>query len=200
MSNYLEKYHKFINCVGRFGAVDVSFVQVFFDIKYGTSLLKLRKMVEDNVLEKINKKDIISKNYFRLSNKYLAEFGYKKPKFRLSSFNHDIQVAINLITFSRNYKCDFLTEREIRSDLSLRKNKDKKTHYPDGALTINNELIAIEIELSKKSTQRLMSIFSWYNNQNIYSKVIYFCSKDVRDFIEKNATFLKTRLKIISID
>ncbi len=98
----------------------------------------------------------------------------------ISSLNHDlISNDILIEHLLTSTITEFVTERELRQNKEI-------DHYPDLILTdINNGKIAIEIELTRKSLQRIENIKKYYLTELSIDKVIYYVNDDLISFIQR---------------
>jgi len=82
--------------------------------------------------------------------------------------------------------CDFLPERRIRAEKGIT-TKNHKVHIPDGLMLLGDRQVAIEVELSVKSSKRLEKIISHYRRDVHIDEVWYFCgSKEVHNKLERH--------------
>lgn len=118
-----------------------------------------------------------------------------------------------LLTFLDDYQDDnvgFQTERDIikeeqisRSATELNKpNKIKNLwkEVPDIVITINGKVIAIEVEISRKTNKRIEQKLKKYKNQERYDSVFYICgNEDIRRAVENINDNLNAGIRLLML-
>lgn len=120
----------------------------------------------------------------------------------LATYRHDLLVTSLSFELCSQYNGRFTTERELRHAGRIKNSGSshslKTEHTPDGVLIFNDKRVAIEVELSQKSTRRLDSIYHFYLGNFDYNEVWYFCgSEGVKAQIENcfnHSAFLKAMM------
>lgn len=97
----------------------------------------------------------------------------------LGTYFHDLEVVnIALKFYAKGYEIE--TEKEIIAKQNRGIGQiGKKERVPDLVLHKNNEKIAIEYEKAIKSPGRMKTILNYYARQRNYTRVIFYCEKDV---------------------
>jgi Uma2 family endonuclease len=94
----------------------------------------------------------------------------------LANYHHDLAVLtlhLKLRTFYPDTA--WISERKLKHD-KYKLGVGQQGHLPDGILVFpDNKQIAIEVELSCKSKQRLEAILKTYTTQFSLQEVWYFC-------------------------
>jgi len=105
------------------------------------------------------------------------------------------QVLLSFLDDYRNDDVSFQTERDIireeqislsKADLSKpNKIKNLWKEVPDIVLTIDGKVIAIEVEISRKTNKRIEQKLKKYKSQKRYDSVFYICgNEDIRRAVE----------------
>lgn len=121
---------------------------------------------------------------------------------RVGTYKHDLKVVD---VYLESGLIESNPERRIRREL-MSGGVDKKRanlHVPDFEVKDpdkEGKLIAFEIELTRKKKERLSKILKFYLTQTKYSKVKYYCSDDVFDFIVENTSKYKNFFDVTKID
>ena len=99
----------------------------------------------------------------------------------LNSLKHDLIVNNVLINKIKQNQClEFQTERELRQ-------KGELDHYPDLLITtVEEKCIAIEIELTRKSTGRIEKILQFYLCNLWIDEVQYYCDHSLYSFLKRS--------------
>jgi DNA-binding Lrp family transcriptional regulator len=108
------------------------------------------------------------------------------------TFEHDYTLTGLYIWLVQQYPGRAITtDRELRRDQGVGRligERGKRLHLPDGILELENERIAVELENSVKSKDRLQAIFRQYYADHNIDQVWYFATcAGVRNVIANNA-------------
>ena len=95
----------------------------------------------------------------------------------LTDYDHDLKVVDIALHFEKKYGY-WKSERELKSDKGISGGFGSKTHIPDGITKINDTLIGIEVELTRKGKDRLKKIFMQHVRSIDYQKVWYFVNDE----------------------
>ncbi len=124
---------------------------------------------------------------YRVSHKGVELSGSALPPLRnvpRGTYYHDVLVTALSLQLSRRHSSQFITERELRHN-DNQEVFGKLGHTADGVLLMNDQRIAIEVELSKKSKRRMMTIMQHYLKNFEMKEVWYFCgNSEVRRLVE----------------
>jgi len=187
-----EKDYDLINLINRWHYLTIEEMTILTGKAMQTMAWRANRLVELKLLKK--KKELISREvYFQGTN-----------PFKLTYYNHDHSVKILANKFSKQYNCDYLTSKEIKSNL-IKKNGVNflGVKVPDLILLKDDKKIAIESEITQKAKNRQKINLDKYKDDlsfNLYSLVIYVCeTKAIKErldkvIIEKEIEGLKTIL------
>lgn len=119
-----------------------------------------------------------------LTKKGNDKIGSKPPrKIALATLEHDLNVIYFYLALRDKYKNhDIITDRELLRDNYKIGNKG---HRPDLLIIGDDDYIAVEVELSIKTTKRLRNIKNYYLDHSEYTKVLYLCNKTTYNYINK---------------
>jgi hypothetical protein len=110
--------------------------------------------------------------------------GSKQPKkINLSTFEHDINNIFVYIALTKKY-----SNATIKTDKELLRDNYKmgeRGHRPDLILIDDNDYIAVEVELTRKTANRLKKIKQYYLDNDEYTKVVYICNNVAYNYIKK---------------
>lgn len=102
----------------------------------------------------------------------------------LATYRHDLMVLTVSQSLLKQYGGVFLSERQLRHEAGILK-FNANEHMSDGLLVYDDSRIAIEVELTKKSKQRLEKIIHYYLKRFDVKEVWYLCGdKAVRKQID----------------
>lgn len=171
--------------VNRFNYVYLEHIAKMFDLS-----LESRRAYQ--VVKKLKAKGFLkSKEVFArqpqaifLGKKGADILGVKQPrKINLSTFEHDLNNVFFYIALTKKYP-----NATIKSDKELLKDNYKigeTGHRPDLIIIDDNDYIAVEIELTRKTVKRLKKIKNYYLDNHEYTKVLYFCNGVTYNYISK---------------
>ena len=177
-----------LHFINKFGYVNSLHIQKMFVMTQPRTSQILSRLVKADYLKK---EHILAKEpYIYLLRTKATELikANRVKKVSLQNLKHnlcvvDVYIDLKLQKPELNIKSD----RELRAGIKF--TKKKRPHQPD--LVIQTEEIngkqniAVEIELSRKSKDRLKSISSHYSIWSDYLKVDYYCSSSVYSHIKK---------------
>lgn len=195
-----DKQIELLQIIGRFGYLDSKILEAHFNITQ-QSLNKRIKILADKKLLKIDKTCLAgynNKSLYFLTEKAREMFQLPQPKFRFSTYQHDMLVAMVLIKLSHLHNAIFKTEREIRAELGFA----TKEHIPDGIIFIKKNdkdfTIALEIETTKKKKDKLKKNFDFYYTMSKYNLVWYYCNNLTFSWVKNNNKYEK--IKTLNLD
>ena len=104
-------------------------------------------------------------------------------KIALATLDHDLNIIYFYLALRDRYvNHDIMTDRELLKD----NYKIGDTgHRPDLLIIGDNDYIAVEIELSRKTANRLKKIKNYYLDNHEYTKVLYLCNGNTYNYIKK---------------
>ena len=114
----------------------------------------------------------------------------KLRELHIATLKHDLSVVDVFLGMCGNDRVEsFMTEREIRKNCDW-------DHYPDMILRHGKERISLEIELSRKSKNRMENIRNFYLKNMEIDKVVYFVPRELMDYLNScfdGIDFIETR-------
>ncbi len=134
----------------------------------------------------------------------LSELGLAYTKYipKLSALPHLYLVnQLRLIHEQRNAEYLWKSERTLRTELPKREAGVSVSHIPDGVISDPNGFIALEVELSIKSQERLIAIFqalleeAGEEDQPKYARVWYFATTATQHHLEEALDNLEPSLQ-----
>lgn len=112
----------------------------------------------------------------------------------LANYHHNLSLTSLLLDLQEKLNCTITYEREIRKKLAQNP-KAQYQHIPDAILKIKAQKIAIELELTRKSTKRFDKIFKFYLSSLDFCEIWYFSNNtEVINFLARysqKSKFLK---------
>lgn len=183
-----ERDLKILHFINKFGYVNSVHIQKMFEMTQPRTSQILSRLVKADYLKK---EQILAKEpciYLLRTKATELIKANRVKKVSLQNLKHnlcvvDVYIDLKLQKPELNIKSD----RELRAGIKF--TKKKRPHQPD--LVIQTEEIngkkniAVEIELSRKSKDRLKSISSHYSIWSDYLKADYYCSSSVYSHIRK---------------
>lgn len=165
--------------INAFGYVDVNFIEQRFQLQKKLAYRRLKKLVDNNYL-KHSRVLYGEPGVYQVTHKgaQLSE-DHLPPLKRISfaTYCHTLAVAHASIALIKQFGGSFLTERMLR--LTKREmDAGACEHNCDGVLILNDKKIAIEVELTMKTKQRIEDIMMDYSLQSEYSEVWYLCGNE----------------------
>ena len=193
-----ERDINLLHWINGLGFIDIEHAKTKLNIDKSTAYKRLKKLVDNNYLiyEKIffNSPGVyrLSKKGFQSSNDDLSPLA----RINIAKYNHDITVAKVALFLTNKYsEKSFISERRIRRFRS-QNNFNEKGHICAGCITIGNQKIALEIELSGKSRHRREAIIKYYTRAFEYDQIWYIYATDA---IKKQILPLISRRKFIKL-
>lgn len=120
-------------------------------------------------------------------------------KISLGSYHHTIALIIVYLKVLKKYpNCTWIGERYLLNQ-KFESGVGKKGHIADALLRIDDKTVALEIELSLKSVERLLAIIREYGTNMNITEVWYFCSKEVLNKLKKIASHI-SYLKLYNLE
>lgn len=115
-------------------------------------------------------------------------------KIPLSHYDHYLKVIDVYFHLKKQYPdAHWISERHVLKK-QFSRGLGQKGHIEDGVLVLNDQQIAIEVELSKKGSYRVEKIVKGYASRFEIQSVWYFCEDAVRpalDRLSEKYTYLK---------
>jgi len=170
------------------GFVTLPQAATWMDASYYAARRRLRVLVDNGYLERKRfehggaRVHWLTTKGWEVSSDSLAP---PKAINRITYF-HDTTLVDVALTVAAQTGGSFFPERRLRADL-LAKGRRTQSHLPDGLLYIDGRKpIAIELEMSVKTIDRLDRIISGYITNLRLEEVWYFVTnKDVRNAVER---------------
>ncbi|MGD6793827.1 hypothetical protein [Metabacillus indicus] len=205
MNLLAEKQEEVLQVINRFGVITTTQLSAFLkgNISHVTVYNTKRKLLSLGFLieEKIGYQLILAMRPSGVE--YLGSSLTRFTKFNYSTLNHQLVVndcilSLNSIAEKNGLPFEFITERELRSEYieqnfskSDRRNttllKRIADRIPDFVLLENDERIACEVELTRKSSKRYIEKMNRYRNEILngqYNQVRYLCENEtIRDTV-----------------
>lgn len=175
--------------INRLGFLNIDQIATHFHISKPTAYARLRKLVKGQYLthEYCLHSEPGVYRVTRLGADIADDPIPPLKELRLGSFKHDTVVASVMIRLATKYNCEVTTERELRRNTPFKK-RERKTHFPDGLLNLPDKKVAIEVELTSKSSWRLKDIIFQHHCNFTYDEVWYFCgSKAVEKKVREHS-------------
>lgn len=173
--------------INSIGYVTIEHIVTWLNISYVTAYARLRKLVNNGYLlhERIFH---CQPGIYRVSHEGAKICSSPLPPLRkvvLSTYKHDITTTSLGLTLTSEKGCEFIPERLLRH-IEGKSGFGDNNHIADGVLIKNDEKIAVEVELTKKSARRREKIMFGYLKNIAYKEVWYFCnSGEVMELIKK---------------
>lgn len=172
----------------KFAYVSIEQLQQKMHISKSTIYSRLHKLVEANylqhryILHGLPGIYFLTKKGCKLVNNFLPQL----QRIAIANYRHDLMV-INLAIYLENkYNVEYISERQLRSQSNHNYNF---SHLPDGEIYLQNKHIAIEVELTRKSSRRIQKILQYYSSNLHYSEVWYFYDKiHMQQFLQQQIT------------
>ncbi len=192
---------KFIN---EFGFCEVSHIMQRFNLGRSTCYEQMKVLRR---FEMLNHAEVLP-NYpgvYYLTVKAARLLDTDLPYFSQvprNAYVHHMAVLRTYLKVKTEYPaCEWITERR----LIRQKYEDmpgSKEHLPDGIVILTDgSWIAIEVELTMKARQRLITILSDYAVDKSFSEVWYFCSPHIMAAITEAAlSFPKIKTYLVEIN
>jgi hypothetical protein len=205
MNLLAEKQEEVLQVINRFGVITTTQLSAFLkgNISHVTIYNTKRKLLSLGFLteEKIGYQLILAMRPSGVE--YLGSPLTRFTKFNYSTLNHqlvmnDCILSLKSIAEKNGLPFEFITERELRSEYieqnfskSDRRNttllKRIADRIPDFVLLENDERIACEVELTRKSSKRYIEKMNRYRNEILngqYNQVRYLCENEtIRDTV-----------------
>ena len=189
---------KLLTWINGFGFANASQIQSYLNVSSTVTYRRINKLinagylVSKNILHGHQKIHILTKKAVKVCEDSIPA----NTNIRLGTFCHDLTLVDLSLYLQKEYSGDFEPARRIRHNYGLA-GFGNPGHIADGYLHIGNQRpIAIELEISLKSHQRLKKIISNYASNLSVREVWYFTDKtDVKRAITKlseDFDFIKT--------
>lgn len=210
-SNISGKRLKVIEAIDRFGAITTDQLKRFLSDVHFNTIYRARQQgldlgyIEERVYG-MRKLTAITDRGAKLIGKNL-----KGVSLANNDMYHQLISNEVLFSFLEEYKdrdVSFQTERDIITEMQFtlpmaelkkpNKMRHIKKEIPDFTLTIDGKIIAIEIEISRKTNKRVEEKLKKYRNSKQYDSVFYICGNDyirkavgnVNDYLNAGISFL----------
>lgn len=194
-----ERDIELLRGINRLGFVDIDYVSKWFRWQPKLAYRRCRKLIQKNYLQH----ECIfhcEPGVYRVTQQgVLISQDHLPPlrKINVATYRHHLKVAKLALRLLEQYGGEFITERDLRHQLGINGLNDKQ-HVSDGILILNDQRIAIEVELTVKSEARLKKIIQQYRKDFTIQAVWYFCGtqevKNKLDLLIKNTDLIKTHL------
>lgn len=162
--------------INRFGFLCARHVIKHFNLNERVAYRRLERMVGKGYL---HRRRVLPgrPRVLLLTQKAVESVGtnHSRAEIRLATHEHDLLVADAALALAAKHNWEFETEREIRASKGAR---FARGHTPDAILlTKNGTKIALEVETSYKSVQRLEKIIRHYRRSEV-QRVLFVCRAD----------------------
>ena len=194
-----ERDKKVLRAINRFGYADARFVSSYFNWHKKLTYRRLNKLTQHNFLHFDwifqGKAGVyrVTRSGAELSQDHLPPV----RRINLATYDHQLRVLSLSLRLLDEHGGEFVSERDLRHQLGINTN-NSKVHVPDGVLILNEQRVAIEVELSVKSQQRIEKILHHYRKDFSYQSVWYYCgTQEVQNKIDRintNDELIKTHL------
>ena len=185
---FQERDAKILRWLNGFGFASADQIKRFMGVGKTAAYVRIKKLVEGGYLRqerilhgqarihRLTKQGSVAINDGILPLKHV----------NLGTFRHDYKLIDLALSLESDLGCRFTSERRIRHDEGL-SGVGQLGHIPDGYLHLDDDKpIAIELELSVKSRERLNSIINEYScNLGVKEVWYYTDSNEVVRAIEK---------------
>jgi hypothetical protein len=172
--------------INRCGFVTIHHIVQQLHIKPITAYQRLHKLVEHDYLA--YRRITIDPGVYCVTRKGVQIAESPLPplsKVALASYRHHLCTVSLLLRLEQHLNVPYVTERELRHQHG-QKSFGLNTHISDGDILLDNQRIAIEVELNKKSQYRRDKIFLHYLKSPEYKQVWYFYeNNEVRNQMER---------------
>lgn len=181
--------------INEFGFCEMPQINQRFGLRKPRNYQVINKLVRNKLLQH---ERIFFKRHglFRLTT-IGARFSSLPPLHRipLANYHHDLCVLNLFLKLKKCYPdATWISERKLKHD-KYKLGVGQQGHLPDGLLVFpEGKQIAIEVELSCKSKQRLEGILKAYAKQFSIQEVWYFCKESMHARLEevsKEMAFVK---------
>ena len=171
-----ERDKKLIDWINRIGFVTIEHIAKWMGVAVPTAYIRLRKLVSNGYLIHERVFHGVPGIYrLTLKGKHISCSALPPlRRIRLGSYHHDLAVVDLSFVLLARYGGRFIYERELRHQ-DGEYEIGKKGHTSDGLLLLNEDKIAIEVELTRKGRRRLDSIRSYYLKCFNIDEIWYFC-------------------------
>ena len=185
-----------LKAINSFGFVDINYIIKRFNMHSTAAYRRLHQLVKNDLL--IHQGLLHRQPGVYRGTKLSTEFSHDVlPPLKsvsLATYDHQLKVAHLSLVLLEKSGGEFITQRHIRNQSGISA-VGQKSHKSDGTLVLPNKRIAIEVELTPKSRERLEKIIRHYRKELAYQEVWYFCGdQHVRNKLEKivkNSDFIK---------
>jgi len=178
-----------IRFINEFGFCEITQLTRKFDLKKPRCYQIMERLVKANFVK--HERIFYGKHgVFYLTNQG-ASFSNLPPIKNIPKDNYDHQLAIINVYFKMMQEfpnAEWLSERFVRKQKSLYSVGKKIKHLCDGVLVLSDDKqIAIEVELTMKSKERLNEIIRSYALHKHIKEVWYYCSPETLGRVQRAA-------------
>ena len=191
---------KILMNTGIFGICTAYQLSRIIDISYAMIRRRLRKLKELKLIEE-KKFYLGTENLIRITGRAEEIVELNQARFKPVNFYHDLLINEILIYFNiKGYS--FRTQRQISKEV-YSFNQGQKKHLPDAILINPNsgeKNIALELELTLKSSKRYKQILSQYMKDDDYNFAVYILTgrtASLANTLDKYSTFKHYQLNEI---
>lgn len=220
LSVFSNKRYDVIKAIDRFGAITSLQLERYLKEVSRTTIYRAR--LQGNEFGYIHERNYGGRSLIAITDAGAQFIGknHKGESLLNDDMYHRIISNEVLFTFLEDYQnkgvdyLDYKTERDIMRDVQLSMSlkelnkpnriKNLMNEIPDIILNVNHKKIAIEVELSPKSNNRLKRKLKLYKNsldKGVYDSVVYICGNHyIQKSVEKMSDYLKVGLKFIMLE
>jgi len=177
---------KFIN---KFGFCEMQHLDKYFQLKKPNNYQIMRRLKKAGWIQ--YQQVFSNKSAYWLNKSAATEIGSSIPAINrpaVAIYTHEVLLIDLYFELQKRYKeANFISEREIIKDKYF-DGFGKKGHVSDGLLIFpDKKVIAIELELTLKSTKRIEHIFRAYKKNLEIDEVWYFCDDKIFNVISRRS-------------
>lgn len=205
------KRYKVIEAIDRFGVVTTEQLKRYLSDVHFNTIYRARQQGLD--LGYIHERVYGMRKLTGITDRGAKLIGKNLKGVSLGNDDMHHQLISNQVLFSfldeyKDSDVSFQTERDIITEMQFTlpmeelKKPNKMRHIrreiPDFTLIIDGQVIAIEVEISRKTNKRIEEKLKKYKNSNQYDSIFYICGNDyirkavgnVNDYLNAGISFL----------
>lgn len=209
-----SKSYRVIEAVDRFGAIVTGQLGRYLSNTNQSTIFRSRKKAIE--LGYIHERVYGKRKLIAITNRGADFIGKNLKGVNLTNDDMYHQLIGNEVLFSfldeyQDRDVHFQTERELITEMQLtlpvselkKPNKVKNLHkeIPDFTLTIDGKVVAIEVEISRKTNKRIEEKLKKYKRNDRYDSVFYICGNDyIRKAVGKVNEYLNAGISFLMLD
>lgn len=217
---FSNKRYDVIKAIDRFGAITSLQLERYLKEVSRTTIYRAR--LQGHEFGYVHERNYGGRSLIAITDAGAQFIGknYKGESLLNDDMYHRIISNEVLFTFLEDYQnkgvdyLDYKTERDIMRDVQLSMSlkelnkpnriKNLMNEIPDIILDVNHKEIAIEVELSPKSNNRLKRKLKLYKNsldKGVYDSVVYICGNHyIQKSVEKMSDYLNVGIKFVMLE